>query len=504
LLSDKQTLAKLAQLQQEKDIRDADMDDLEECPFCDYKAIMPPVEENFEFRCANPECERTSCRRCKAISHIPVSCEQHAKDNKVNSRHIVEEAMTAALVRSCNKCKKQFIKDHGCNKMTCPSCGNKQCYVCSASVEGYDHFDQRFRPGQVPGPNDRKPCPLQDNVEERHEREVKEAEVTARAQVVQENPDITAEDLEIKISDAVKSSTASGIYGDARDAEIDLFFAGDERYGYAAHAAARREGQFARRARAPAPRPARAYARAPVFGGVPLNVENRPVDPWQNINADELPRPFAPAMQHVRQLPRPDDAPFMRYLMGQNAGPPMNDHHGYPAEQWLEFGMDGANYGGQADPFRDLPMYHAQRARHHDFQLGRPPANLFATPNVLAQPQIAQPMQQPQANPFAPPNALAQPKVERPTGQPQANPFATPNALVQPKVAQPMQQPQENPLTAANMRPYDLQLGMERMQQTRVADATIVERQRMLNHLQQRMHQREQYLAAIARATATD
>ncbi|KAF2488232.1 hypothetical protein BDY17DRAFT_230872, partial [Neohortaea acidophila] len=140
-LSNKQLLEKFAQIQQEKDIRDAGLEDLEECPFCDYKAILPPVEQDFEFRCANPECERVSCRRCKAVSHVPISCEQHAQDNKLNSRHTIEEAMTAALVRSCNKCKKQFVKEFGCNKMTCPSCGNKQCYVCSASVKDYEHFD---------------------------------------------------------------------------------------------------------------------------------------------------------------------------------------------------------------------------------------------------------------------------------------------------------------------------------------------------------------------------
>lgn len=117
LLSNKQLLEKLAQLQQEKDIREAGLDNLEECPFCDYKLIMPPVEEDFEFRCANPDCEQVSCRRCKAISHIPRTCEENAKDNKLNTRHKIEEAMTAAMIRSCNKCKKQFIKDFGCNKM---------------------------------------------------------------------------------------------------------------------------------------------------------------------------------------------------------------------------------------------------------------------------------------------------------------------------------------------------------------------------------------------------
>lgn len=207
LLADKKLLQKLADLQQEKDIRDAELEDLEDCPFCDYKAIMPPIEVNFEFTCANPECEKVSCRRCKATSHIPISCEQYAKDKKANSRHTIEEAMTAALIRSCNKCKKQFIKDYGCNKMTCPSCQNVQCYICSETLKGYEHFSQH------PGGEARLggKCPLYDNLEERHEREVKAAEDAARAQVVANNPDVTAEDLEIKMSDAVKNATADRI-----------------------------------------------------------------------------------------------------------------------------------------------------------------------------------------------------------------------------------------------------------------------------------------------------
>lgn len=116
-LADKQLLSKLEQLQQEKDIREAGLDDLEECPFCDFKMVVPPLEEDFEFRCMNSLCEKTSCRRCRSISHVPQSCEEYAKDNKLSTRHKIEEAMTAAMIRSCNKCKKQFIKEYGCNKM---------------------------------------------------------------------------------------------------------------------------------------------------------------------------------------------------------------------------------------------------------------------------------------------------------------------------------------------------------------------------------------------------
>ncbi|PIA88930.1 E3 ubiquitin-protein ligase [Cercospora beticola] len=213
LLEDKQLLEKLEQLQQEKDIRDAELDDLSECPFCDYKAILPSIEEDFEFRCLNPDCEKVSCRRCKAASHIPISCEEHAKDHKLNSRHKIEEAMTAALVRKCNKCSKPFIKDFGCNKMSCSSCGNLQCYVCSETVRDYNHFDQNAagaRNVNPAGPSSKR-CPLYDNVEERHEREIKEAEAKARAEALEANPDITEEDLKIKESDAVRKATQAKI-----------------------------------------------------------------------------------------------------------------------------------------------------------------------------------------------------------------------------------------------------------------------------------------------------
>ncbi|RMY99767.1 hypothetical protein D0862_06990 [Hortaea werneckii] len=203
LLEDKVLLEKFAELEQEKAIRDAGLEDLEECPFCDYKAILPPIEEDFEFRCANPECEQISCRRCKSISHIPMSCEQYAKENRISSRHKIEEAMTAAMIRSCNRCKKHFIKEYGCNKMTCPSCRNMQCYCCSQTLKDYEHFDQA--PLGSSRRNGKK-CPLYDDVEARHEREVKEAEEVAKKQLMEDNPDLNAEDLEIKISDRLKQA----------------------------------------------------------------------------------------------------------------------------------------------------------------------------------------------------------------------------------------------------------------------------------------------------------
>lgn len=56
-----------------------------------------------------------------------------------------------------------------------------------------------------------KKCPLYGNVEEMHEREVKEAEAAARARMLEEDPDLAEEDLTIKVSDAVTRATQDRI-----------------------------------------------------------------------------------------------------------------------------------------------------------------------------------------------------------------------------------------------------------------------------------------------------
>jgi len=58
---------------------------------------------------------------CHQETHTPLSCKQAAAernaDKKINARHIMEEAMTDALIRTCNKatCNTKFVKTDGCN-----------------------------------------------------------------------------------------------------------------------------------------------------------------------------------------------------------------------------------------------------------------------------------------------------------------------------------------------------------------------------------------------------
>ncbi|KAH6662974.1 ring finger protein [Halenospora varia] len=196
---DEKTIIALERNEQEAMLRMAGIENLESCPFCPFAAEYPPVEVNKEFTCQSPDCEIVSCRLCKLVSHIPKTCEEFAKENGLSVRRQIEEAMSAALIRKCNKCGTPFVKEEGCNKMTCTrnGCFNVQCYVCSKSC-GYDHFNDKTRGGKEGN------CPLFESVEARHEEEVKKAEKEALEKVRAEHPEYTEEDLMVKVSEDVK------------------------------------------------------------------------------------------------------------------------------------------------------------------------------------------------------------------------------------------------------------------------------------------------------------
>jgi len=196
---DEKTSVALDRNEQEEMLRMAGIENLASCPFCPFAAEYPPAEQDRLFRCQAPDCEKVSCRLCKLESHIPKTCEENAKENGLSIRRQIEEAMSAALIRRCNKCNTPFVKEEGCNKMTCTrsGCYNVQCYVCSKSCS-YDHFNDRSRGGK-PGN-----CPLFESVEERHQEEVKKAEKEALAKVRAEHPEYTEDDLKVKVSENVR------------------------------------------------------------------------------------------------------------------------------------------------------------------------------------------------------------------------------------------------------------------------------------------------------------
>jgi len=204
VLSEK-TLEALHKNEQADVLYQAEIDDLTQCPFCDFAAICPPIEVDKEFRCENPDCMEISCRHCKEKSHIPLSCEEFSKENRQSLRKTVEEAMTEALMRKCKKCGLSYVKESGCNKIVCSRCKTMSCYVCSAIVKDYSHFNDSGRGGRTGN------CPLFDNTDERHENDIREAEKAAIAKIQAEYPGIDEDEMRVKLSQAVEQATQKKI-----------------------------------------------------------------------------------------------------------------------------------------------------------------------------------------------------------------------------------------------------------------------------------------------------
>ncbi|KAI1266089.1 hypothetical protein F5Y18DRAFT_416878 [Xylariaceae sp. FL1019] len=184
LFLDRKLETALDRLEQEAMLRMAGIENLETCPFCPYAAEYPPVETDKEFRCDNPHCQQVSCRLCRKATHIPKSCAEAQEDRGLDARHILEEAMSDALIRRCNQCQSPFVKDEGCNKMRCNKCGTMMCDVCRQTITDYAHFNDVSRGGKTGR------CPLYDQSETRYQQEVRKAEESTRKKVKEDNPEV--------------------------------------------------------------------------------------------------------------------------------------------------------------------------------------------------------------------------------------------------------------------------------------------------------------------------
>lgn len=186
------TFDRLQLNKQQAEIIAAGLQGLEECQFCDYKAVCEDVTVEPVFYCQNPDCARATCRKCNKDSHLPRTCEENNEQNELSARHLVEEARSEAVMRTCPKCKVKIVKEYGCNKMTCSNCRTLLCYECKADLSAlpnpYTHFNEKG-----------SECSLYDEEGvDRHDAEADMAETEAIDKVQEQDVGIDASKLRIE------------------------------------------------------------------------------------------------------------------------------------------------------------------------------------------------------------------------------------------------------------------------------------------------------------------
>uniref|UniRef100_A0A914L1M6 RING-type domain-containing protein n=1 Tax=Meloidogyne incognita TaxID=6306 RepID=A0A914L1M6_MELIC len=124
----------------------ASIDKLERCKNCNFAMQMEVDKKiNKVFDCLG--CGAKMCRICERNwddEHFGISCEEldaKYKDKKDKKEREIEKQLNEIIVRKCSRCGIQFIKEKGCNKMTC-RCGMTQCYLCREIDIKDTHFCQ--------------------------------------------------------------------------------------------------------------------------------------------------------------------------------------------------------------------------------------------------------------------------------------------------------------------------------------------------------------------------
>jgi hypothetical protein len=110
-----------------------------ECPKCGNQGILPQKENTFS--CPLASCRHQSCSMCSEPAHEPLKCSEVEKQQVTGARSSIEESMTDAFVRRCPSCNYGFVRESGCNKMTCRNCNALSCYICRQLIQGANHFN---------------------------------------------------------------------------------------------------------------------------------------------------------------------------------------------------------------------------------------------------------------------------------------------------------------------------------------------------------------------------
>jgi TRIAD3 protein (E3 ubiquitin-protein ligase RNF216) len=142
------------------------------CPLCCHWGCIfdiPPGADKQAFFIKCESCTKSWCNLCKRIAHPGVSCYsiQFKPEENLETRteficKMLQDIVSRVLTHSCSTCGSVYIKDEGCNLMTCPKCGALSCYICNTGLyvknnTKYWHFTGHHLADPTAG------CPLWNN-----------------------------------------------------------------------------------------------------------------------------------------------------------------------------------------------------------------------------------------------------------------------------------------------------------------------------------------------------
>jgi TRIAD3 protein (E3 ubiquitin-protein ligase RNF216) len=118
------------------------------CPLCCRWGCIfePPIgagAEKMGFGITCGSCQKQWCTLCKRAWHLDRSCyeiaftEKELADEALRTHVIdkmIQDIATRALMHCCSICGCEYIKEEGCNLMTCPKCNGMSCYICSMKL----------------------------------------------------------------------------------------------------------------------------------------------------------------------------------------------------------------------------------------------------------------------------------------------------------------------------------------------------------------------------------
>lgn len=164
---------------------------LHSCPTCGDMVDVPPG--NTIHACVG--CGTNTCILCETAAHVPLRCDEVERAQDILARTRLENAIAAAFIRKCPACGLPFLKENGCNKITCP-CGVLSCYCCQKQIENYSHFCTTANHSQEEGAPPCLACHLHDPSEKSDEaRKRAAAELVMRDLDPHARPRVTVEDL---------------------------------------------------------------------------------------------------------------------------------------------------------------------------------------------------------------------------------------------------------------------------------------------------------------------